>query len=71
MQTELSKSVISAAANRKYPVADQAFVAYRIQRRDFFQGKHLKHVQTSPWYIRLILYLLHTIASSIPSHYFR
>jgi glycosyltransferase involved in cell wall biosynthesis len=28
------------------------FVAYRIRRRDFFQGRHLKHVQTSQWYIR-------------------
>jgi glycosyltransferase involved in cell wall biosynthesis len=27
-------------------------VAYRIRRRDFFQGRHLKHVQSSPWYIR-------------------
>ncbi len=27
-------------------------VAYRIRRRDFFQGRHLKHVQASPWYIR-------------------
>lgn len=27
-------------------------VAYRIQRRDFFQGRHLRHVQSSPWYIR-------------------
>jgi glycosyltransferase involved in cell wall biosynthesis len=27
-------------------------VAYRIRRRDFFQGRQLKHVQTSPWYIR-------------------
>ena len=27
-------------------------VAYRIRRRDFFQGRHLRHVQTSPWYIR-------------------
>ena len=27
-------------------------VAYRIRRRDFFLGRHLKHVQTSPWYIR-------------------
>lgn len=27
-------------------------VAYRICRRDFFQGRHLKHVQSSPWYIR-------------------
>jgi glycosyltransferase involved in cell wall biosynthesis len=28
------------------------FVAYRIRRRDFFQGRKLRHVQTSPWYIR-------------------
>ena len=27
-------------------------VAYRIRRRDFFKGGQLKHVQTSPWYIR-------------------
>ena len=27
-------------------------VAYRIRRRDFFQGRHLKHVQSSPWFIR-------------------
>jgi glycosyltransferase involved in cell wall biosynthesis len=32
------------------PLSDT--VAYRIQRRDFFQGRHLRHVQTSPWYIR-------------------
>jgi glycosyltransferase involved in cell wall biosynthesis len=31
---------------------DPGFVAYRIRRRDFFQGRQLKHVQTSPWYIR-------------------
>jgi len=28
------------------------FVAYRIRRRDFFRGRQLRHVQTSPWYIR-------------------
>lgn len=27
-------------------------VAYRIRRRDFFRGRHLKHVQASPWFIR-------------------
>jgi glycosyltransferase involved in cell wall biosynthesis len=32
--------------------SDPRFVAYRIRRRDFFQGRHLKHVQASPWYIR-------------------
>lgn len=31
---------------------DPQFVAYRIRRRDFFQGRQLCHVQTSPWYIR-------------------
>jgi glycosyltransferase involved in cell wall biosynthesis len=28
-------------------------VAYRVQRRDFFMDRWLKHVQASPWYIRL------------------
>ena len=28
-------------------------VAFRVQRRDFFMGHWLKHVQTSPFYIRL------------------
>jgi len=28
-------------------------VAFRIRRRDFFQGQWLKHVQTSPYYMRL------------------
>jgi glycosyltransferase involved in cell wall biosynthesis len=28
-------------------------VAFRVQRRDFFLGTWLKHVQTSPYYIRL------------------
>jgi len=32
--------------------SDSKFVAYRICRRDFFQGRQLRHVQTSPWYIR-------------------
>ena len=30
-----------------------SYVAFRIQRRDFFMGTWLKHVQTSPFYIRL------------------
>ena len=29
------------------------YVAFRVQRRDFFMGHWLKHVQTSPFYIRL------------------
>ena len=28
-------------------------VAFRVQRRDFFLGRWLKHVQTSPFYLRL------------------
>jgi glycosyltransferase involved in cell wall biosynthesis len=28
-------------------------VAFRVQRRDFFMGTWLKHVQTSPYYLRL------------------
>ena len=31
---------------------DPGFVAYRIRRRDFFQSRQLRYVQTSPWYIR-------------------
>lgn len=30
-------------------------VAFRVQRRDFFLGTWLKHVQTSPFYMRLIM----------------
>ena len=33
-------------------IPDYRFVAYRIRRRDFFQGRQLCYVQTSPWYIR-------------------
>ena len=31
---------------------DPGCVAYRILRRDFLQGRQLRHVQTSPWFIR-------------------
>lgn len=30
-------------------------VAFRLQRRDFFMGTWLKHVQATPWYTRLFL----------------
>jgi glycosyltransferase involved in cell wall biosynthesis len=33
--------------------ASEPPVAYQLRRRDFFQGRHLKHVQATPWYIRL------------------
>ena len=47
MTPELIKAVQQAAAN-----APDA-VAFRLQRRDFFLGTWLKHVQTSPYYMRL------------------
>jgi glycosyltransferase involved in cell wall biosynthesis len=31
---------------------DHHIVAYRIRRRDYFQGRQLRYVQTSSWYIR-------------------
>jgi len=30
------------------------FAAFRIRRRDFFQGRWLKHAQISPFYVRLV-----------------
>lgn len=36
-------------------LAQGGCVAFRLQRRDFFLGTWLKHVQTSPFYIRLFL----------------
>ncbi|MBW8328225.1 MAG: glycosyltransferase family 2 protein [Thiobacillus sp.] len=47
MTPELVKS-IQAAVTR----ADEN-VAFRVQRRDFFLGTWLKHVQSSPYYMRL------------------
>ena len=34
---------------------DSNCVAYRIRRRDFFQERHLRYSQTSPWYIRFFI----------------
>ena len=34
-------------------LADHDCVAYRIRRRDYFQGRQLRYVQASSWYIRL------------------
>ena len=45
----------SAAATELHETAtgqNSDCVAYRIRRRDFFQGQQLRYVQTSPWYIR-------------------
>jgi glycosyltransferase involved in cell wall biosynthesis len=47
MTPELVQAVKAAVASAK----DQ--VAFRLQRRDFFMGTWLKHVQTSPFYMRL------------------
>lgn len=41
------------ASSIREAVCSEAFAAYRIQRRDFFMGTWLKHVQASPYYIRL------------------
>lgn len=48
MTPDLVRTVNAAAAS----IGDE--VAYCVQRRDFFLGTWLKHVQTSPLYIRLI-----------------
>lgn len=47
MTTELVSGVQSVAA------APGDKVAFRVQRRDFFQGRWLKHVQASRFYVRL------------------
>lgn len=47
MTPELVKSTREAVAS---PGEN---VAFRVQRRDFFEGTWLRHVQTSPFYIRL------------------
>lgn len=47
MTPELAREVQALAA------APGDAVAFRVQRRDFFMGTWLKHVQTSPFYLRL------------------
>lgn len=47
MTPELVRAVRAAAAS------PGECVAFRVRRRDFFQGSWLKHVQTSPFYMRL------------------
>jgi glycosyltransferase involved in cell wall biosynthesis len=44
---ELAKSMASAVQNPRDSVA------FRIRRRDFFMGTWLKHVQATPYYLRL------------------
>lgn len=47
MTPELVRAICAAAAEP----AD--YVAFRVQRRDYFLGRWLKHVQASPFYLRL------------------
>lgn len=47
MTEELIQHVTQAVQNTN------SIVAYRVQRRDFYQGTWLKHVQASPYYMRL------------------
>ena len=49
MTSELIDNVVSAANT------PNDAVAFQIQRRDFFNGTWLKHVQASPFYIRLFI----------------
>lgn len=41
-----------AAELQKVARSDQECVAFSVQRRDFYMGTWLKHVQTSPFYMR-------------------
>lgn len=47
MSVELKNAIIAAVQS------PERNTAFRIQRRDFFMGTWLKHVQASPFYIRL------------------
>jgi glycosyltransferase involved in cell wall biosynthesis len=44
---------LASAIDQSIRSSTQIFNAYRIQRRDFLMGTWLKHVQTTPYYIRL------------------
>jgi len=45
--------VLSTAPPANYSETKDQPVAYQLRRRDFLYGRHLKHVQATPWYIRL------------------
>jgi len=47
------KSILLPPPSGSPVSSDNVPVAYQLRRRDFFQGRHLKHVQVTPWYIRL------------------
>jgi hypothetical protein len=44
---ELAKAMLDAVAR------PESSMAFRIRRRDFFMGRWLKHVQATPYYLRL------------------
>jgi len=45
--------LLSTAASKYSQSTQPAPVAYQLRRRDYFYGRHLKHVQATPWYVRL------------------
>jgi glycosyltransferase involved in cell wall biosynthesis len=45
---------LAEEAQRVGPAGGSAFAAYRLRRRDYFEGRWLRHAQISPWYIRLV-----------------
>jgi glycosyltransferase involved in cell wall biosynthesis len=46
-------SVFNNLQSQRGDLTSPGPVAFQLRRRDFFQGRHLKHVQSTPWYIRL------------------
>jgi glycosyltransferase involved in cell wall biosynthesis len=55
IQLDADERVTSRLAEEleKLLATNRPYVAYRIQRRDFFQGTWLKHVQATPYYVRI------------------
>jgi len=47
------ESVLNGLQPQRSDLTSPSPVAFQLRRRDFFQGRHLKHVQSTPWYIRL------------------
>lgn len=45
--------LLSTVASNHSQSTQSVPVAYQLRRRDYFHGRHLKHVQATPWYLRL------------------
>ena len=45
--------LLSSPDSKHHHLSKELPVAYQLRRRDFFRCRHLKHVQATPWYIRL------------------